>query len=57
MTKKEDQSIAIAGRMARSWSDEVLAAKSAEDLVAAFGVKPDSAEAILKNERYYRGTK
>ena len=57
MTKKEDQSIVIAGRMARSWSDEVLATKSAEDLVAAFGVKPDSAEAILKNERYYRGTK
>lgn len=57
MTKKEDQSIAVAGRMARSWSDEVLASKTPDDLVKAFGVTERSAEAILKNERYYRGIK
>lgn len=57
MTKKEDQSITFAGRMARSWSDEVLASKTPDDLVKAFGVTERSAEAILKNERYYRGIK
>lgn len=57
MTKKEDPRIAIAGRMARSWTDEVLATKSVDDLVNAFGVTAQSAGSILQSERYYRGMK
>ena len=57
MTKKEDQRIAIAGSMARGWSDAVLATKSIEDLVKAYGITTQSAEAILKSERYSRGVK
>lgn len=57
MTKKEDTSISIAGRMARSWSDEVLATKSVDDLVRAYGVTAQLAESILKSERNLRGMK
>jgi hypothetical protein len=55
VTKKEDTSIAVASMMARSWSDEALAAKSASDLVKAYGVTVKFAESLLKSERNLRG--
>ena len=45
----------LAKEMASRWSDEVLKAKTPEDLSRAYGVSEGNAEDVLRNEKFRRG--
>ena len=45
----------LSKEMASRWSDEVLKAKTPEDLNRAYGVSEGNAEDVLRNEKFRRG--
>jgi hypothetical protein len=53
-TKVGAKNLELAGQMANSWSDEVLAAKTAEQFAASFGIPLLRAEEMLTNIRNRR---
>jgi hypothetical protein len=53
-TKAGAKNLELAGQMANSWSDEVLAAKTPEQFAASFGIPLLRAEEMLSNIRKRR---